>query len=281
MLFNDITPFIRFAHVLNLTNKSVYTEVVPLDARLFFVRDGFGKIIVNGKEYNLRKDSVLIINSGIPYKLCTPEQSVVYTAINFDYNKIAMNKSLPIPPVPISNFSKKLLLNPVEFDDVKSLSCVLHIENIPTIQKRLSKIVNEYFLQLMYFQEKISVLLRECLIDCVRSENLITQAFENQTIGEIMRYIHENYTTTLTNASIGRIFNYHPNYISQVIKSITGASLHQYLIHVRLIKALSLLQDTDLTINDIALACGFCDAAYFSGYFKKKFKMCPSKFRKV
>ena len=281
MLFSDIVPFIRFAHVINLTRKSVYTEVVPLDARLFFVLDGCGKIIVAGKEYKLKKDSVLVINSGIPYKLCTPKESISYTAINFDYDKRAVKKKSPVVPVAVKDFSPDLLLNHVQFQDVKNLSSVLFIENLPTIRKKLSTIVNEYALQFAYFQEKLSALLVECLIECVRAERLITQAFENQTISEIIRYIHENYNQSLTNTSIGLIFNYHPNYINQLIKSVTGMSLHKYLIHVRLVNALSLLKDTELSINEIALACGFCDSAYFSGYFKKEFKTCPSKFRKV
>ena len=281
MLFSDVSPFIRFAHTLNVTCKSVYTEVVPLDARIFFVLDGFGKIIVADKEYTLKKDSVIIINSGIPYKLCAPEKSISYTAINFDYDKRAVEKNIPVAPIAVKNFSPALLLNHIQFQDEKNLSSVLFIENLPTIRKKLSTIVNEYALQLTYFQEKLSVLLMECLIECVRAKRLITQAFENQTISEIIRYIHENYKQSLTNASIGRTFNYHPNYINQLIKSVTGMSLHKYLIHVRLVNALSLLQDTELSVNEIALACGFCDSAYFSGYFKKKFKTSPSKFRKV
>lgn len=281
MLFSDIVPFIRFAHVLNLTCKSIYTEVVPLDARIFFVNDGFGKIIANGKVYKLKRDSVLVINSGIPYKLCTPEESISYTAINFDYDKRAVKKDIPVAPVEVNNFSPDLLLNPIQFQDTKNLSSVLFVENLPTIRKKLSTIVNEYALQFAYFQEKLSALLMECLIECVRAERLIIQASENQKISAVIRYIHENYNQSLTNASIGRTFNYHPNYINQLIKSVTGMSLHKYLIHVRLVNALSLLQNTEFSVNEVALACGFCDSAYFSGYFKKRFKKCPSKFRKV
>ena len=281
MFFKEVSPFVRFAHSLQLSSKSVYTEVVPLDARLFFVRDGVGEIIAGGKKYNLKSDSVLIINSGVSYRLCAPKSSISYTAINFDYDKRSAEKHLPVSPVEVENFSPELLLNPIQLKDAKHLSSVLFLESVPTIRKKLSTIVNEYALQFAYFQEKLSALLLECLIECVRADRLVTEAFENQTISEIIRYIHDNYNQSLTNASIGYAFNYHPNYISQLLKSVTGMSLHKYLIHVRLVKALSLLQNTDISINEVALRCGFCDSAYFSGYFKKQFKTSPSKFRKV
>ena len=281
MLFSDIRPFVRFAHTLKLTEKSVYTQVIPLDARLFFVRNGEGKIVADGREYTLKKDDVLIINAGVPYQLCAPQKEVDYTAVNFDYTRTAQEKSQPIPPVSVSSFSQALLLAPVVFEDMESLSRVLFVEGVGELQKRLSDIVSEYTLRLMYFQEKISSILKSCLIDCARTENLLSQAFENQTINEVISYVQENYAQPLTNADIGAIFNYHPNYISRLIKSVTGTSLHQYLIHVRLLKALSLLKNTELSVNEVAIACGFCDAAYFSGYFKRQFKIAPSKFRKV
>ena len=50
-----------------------------------------GKIKVKNSEYEMTPYSLLIINSGIPYRIMTPEISVDYIAINFDYTQKANN----------------------------------------------------------------------------------------------------------------------------------------------------------------------------------------------
>jgi len=95
----------------------------------------------------------------------------------------------------------------------------------------------------------------------------------------ILSFIHTNYLKNLTNSSIGKFFGYHPNYVSSLIKTITGMPVHQYVLHLRILKAVNLLENTKLPINEIAISCGFCDIAYFSGYFKKQIGISPSKYR--
>ena len=83
----------------------------------------------------------------------------------------------------------------------------------------------------------------------------------------------------ITNSSMGGVFGYHPNYISALIKKKTGMPIHQYIIYVRLLNAASLLENTALSVNEIAISCGFYDIAYFSKYFKKYFGVSPSEYR--
>ena len=63
MLFSEINPRIRYARYFNLDEKACYKEVVPVDARLFYVLNGHGKIQVKDKEYEMTPFSLLIINS--------------------------------------------------------------------------------------------------------------------------------------------------------------------------------------------------------------------------
>jgi AraC family transcriptional regulator, melibiose operon regulatory protein len=61
-------------------------------------------------------------------------------------------------------------------------------------------------------------------------------------------------------------------------------TLHQtpveYLLHYRVEKSLSLLADTNLTITDIAAACGFNGASYYTEVFRKIIGISPSAYRK-
>ncbi len=54
----------------------------------------------------------------------------------------------------------------------------------------------------------------------------------------------------------------------------------QYLINMRLNKAVKLLQDEKLQITDIASDCGFFDNSHMTRFFRKKYNMTPREYRK-
>ena len=279
MLFSDMHPFVRYAQILTLHEKSRFDEVIPLDARLFFLQSGSGLFIIEGKEYHLRENDLLIINAGISYQICPIGKQASYLQVNFDYDMAASEHTAPVIPLKKKDFKREMLLSPIVFEDYPILSGVLFLKNMEILQKRLHSIISEFSLRLEFFKEKTSSLLSTCIIDAVRAYQTILTTGEDKVSAAVIAFIHENYAEPLTNASIGAHFNYHPNYISHLVKASTGLSLHQYLIHVRLTKAVSLLQNTSLPISEVASACGFCDLAYFSGCFKRTFKVNPSKFR--
>jgi len=59
----------------------------------------------------------------------------------------------------------------------------------------------------------------------------------------------------------------------------TGMSPHQYLLELRLVRARSLLAETELPIKEIALRTGFGDELYFSRLFRQKLNLTPSQWR--
>ena len=59
-----------------------------------------------------------------------------------------------------------------------------------------------------------------------------------------------------------------------------GMSPKQYLIQLRMSRALELLTGNELSVKEISFACGFKDEKYFSRAFRKKYGYSPSRFRK-
>ena len=53
-----------------------------------------------------------------------------------------------------------------------------------------------------------------------------------------------------------------------------------YVISLRINHAKLLLSETDQSVTDIALECGYTDFNYFSKQFKKLTHLSPSEFRK-
>lgn len=59
-----------------------------------------------------------------------------------------------------------------------------------------------------------------------------------------------------------------------------GISPKQYLIQLRMNRALELLADNELSVKQISFTCGFADEKYFSRAFKKKYGYPPSQLRR-
>ena len=59
-----------------------------------------------------------------------------------------------------------------------------------------------------------------------------------------------------------------------------GVSPKQYIIKLRMDKALQLLVENKLCVREIALLCGFSDDKYFSRAFREKYGYPPSQLRR-
>lgn len=67
--------------------------------------------------------------------------------------------------------------------------------------------------------------------------------------------------------------------LNRKIKAILGITPMDFLREVRLQRACTMLRDKNVSINDIAMRCGFTDARYFSRIFKAKKGITPSEYR--
>ncbi|MFT4153866.1 substrate-binding domain-containing protein [Parafilimonas sp.] len=63
------------------------------------------------------------------------------------------------------------------------------------------------------------------------------------------------------------------------VKALLGCNVNDYILSVRLQKAKYLLNETDISIAEIADNVGFSSAAYFSTVFKNRFVVTPKDFR--
>jgi len=72
----------------------------------------------------------------------------------------------------------------------------------------------------------------------------------------------------------------HPNYLSNVIKSKTGKPIGTWIAEKTIAEAKSLLQNSTISIKEIAYKLGFAEAAHFSNFFSKHADMSPAAYRK-
>ncbi len=69
------------------------------------------------------------------------------------------------------------------------------------------------------------------------------------------------------------------NYLRNLFKEATGESLSSYITEKKLARICDLLENTDLSLNDISDRLGFTTKNYFFTFFKKHKKMTPGEYR--
>ncbi|MEO3402762.1 helix-turn-helix transcriptional regulator [Mucilaginibacter sp. CAU 1740] len=73
--------------------------------------------------------------------------------------------------------------------------------------------------------------------------------------------------------------NYTPNYLSDMLRSLTGLNAQQHIHHKLIEKSKELLTTTSQTVGEVAYRLGFEHPQSFTRLFKIKTKMSPVQFR--
>lgn len=116
----------------------------------------------------------------------------------------------------------------------------------------------------------------------------ITRKKSNHTILEQFEFVLDDFLKEgvlqlyglPTVDKIATELNVSPNYLTRLLKTITGKSTQSF-IHEKIITlAKEKLSTTELSVNEIAYALGFEHPQSFGKLFKKKTEMTPLEFRK-
>ena len=131
----------------------------------------------------------------------------------------------------------------------------------------LNSILSAFFITLMRNHEKDVII--PTISKSVMNENLIF----------ILRYMQDNYNN-ITLQHLADFFNYSPRHIERIIKTATGNSFKDNILRLRMQHAKQLLQDSSLTVTEIAEDLGYYDDNTFRRYFREYCHTSPSEFRK-
>ena len=96
---------------------------------------------------------------------------------------------------------------------------------------------------------------------------------------EIIEYINNNLREHLTLEGLCERFHTNRTTLARRIKEETGKSPIRYILEERLSRSCEDLENTDLTVSEIAEKYGFSDDNYFIRAFKKQYGISPLKFR--
>jgi len=159
-----------------------------------------------------------------------------------------------------------------------------------TITNIIQNIQQEYHANIDKFSQDIIIAQIELLLSYSErfyQRQFITRKIANHAILNRLEELLADYFNSddLVNKglptvqSIADALNMSPNYLSGLLKVLTGQSTQQH-IHEKLIeKAKEKLSTTDMSVTEIAYELGFEHPQSFSKLFKTKTNLSPSEFR--
>ena len=233
------------------------------DYQLLYIAAGQGHFFINGQERVVSAGNIIVYLPGQPqeYVYFKDDKTDVYW-VHFtgsDVEKI------------------------IDYYNIRLSENIIYIGTSPDYQWLFGRIIQEMQLCRPRFEELISLLLRNIFI--LISRNLIgANRADNSLENEVelaMHYFRENYRSEINVEDYALSRGMSASNFYRVFKQISGSTPLQFILKLRLSNAQNLLENSNLTIAEIASAVGYENPLYFSRLFHKHIGVSPSEYRKM
>jgi AraC-like DNA-binding protein len=101
----------------------------------------------------------------------------------------------------------------------------------------------------------------------------------HDTLHTLFHRIWDELDGPLTIGALARDAGYTANYLNDLTRVHTGRSVGRWVVDMRMMRARSYLESTDIPIADVGAACGYDDPAYFSRAFRRAHGVAPALWR--
>lgn len=225
------------------------------------VLGGTGEHIYNNTNYTLGRGSIYLMSYYDFHELSAKE--------NMQMLKLQFNEN--VLPKQLNDF---LFLSHNRFCCSVDENEILHIIKLFDILKR------EESRGGLFSEMLIKNLIAEIIITVIRNSTQDENTVIPTLLQKAVAYIHNNFREPMTLSHLAKHCNVTPNYLGVQFSKKMGISFSEYLNTVRLRYACNLLDGTDLTVKEIAFACGYNSVEYFGYMFKKALGTSPLDYKK-
>ena len=233
------------------------------DYQLLYIAAGQGHFFINGQERVVSAGNIIVYLPGQPqeYVYFKDDKTDVYW-VHFtgsDVEKI------------------------IDYYNIRLSENIIYIGTSPDYQWLFGRIIQEMQLCRPRFEELISLLLRNIFILISRNiivENRADNSLENE-VELAMHYFRENYRSEINVEDYALSRGMSASNFYRVFKQISGSTPLQFILKLRLSNAQNLLENSNITLAEIASAVGYENPLYFSRLFHKHIGVSPSEYRKM
>lgn len=112
-----------------------------------------------------------------------------------------------------------------------------------------------------------------------REEHSKSAASHSGSLQQALAYVEANYFNDFSVEDLAAYVGLSRSQLYRVFKSALGMPPQGYILQCRLAKARYLVCNTDLSVAEIALSCGFTDQSYFTRCFRIRYGAAPLVYR--
>jgi AraC family transcriptional regulator len=111
------------------------------------------------------------------------------------------------------------------------------------------------------------------------SRSLARERISDCRLVRVVEYVEAHLSERLDLRVLAKEAGISPFHFAALFTKAVGATPHRYVQQLRMQAAKAMLRDTDKSILDIALSCGFGSASHFAAAFRRQFLQSPTEFR--
>lgn len=159
------------------------------------------------------------------------------------------------------------------------LPTVIHCGQDNASTKLINEIINLYWSHRPNKERRLTLLLN-LLLDELATIALADDSRQEEWTVAVISMFRKHPERMYSLEEIAESVNMNVRTLSSRFREITGESVHQYQLNMKLEAAYKALRGGDRTIKDVSMSFGFTDAYYFSRLFKKKFGLSPKQIKR-
>ncbi|HCD45576.1 MAG TPA: AraC family transcriptional regulator [Lachnoclostridium sp.] len=273
-------PILISKEVLSRYDRGYFLDHWHPEIEFTYIIEGEILYTINGIELLLKKGQGIFCNQNMMHSgKMHNRQECKYLSITFlpklIYGfELSRIKTKYIDEIVKNPFFSYLLL----LDNDQGARNILEIlSGINTLQL-INKEINE--LKLLTLLTSIWMNLYDCF-EKSKDELSVSSYNEKELnrLKKILEYIHNNYGNKISLEEIAGTINICTNECCRFFKKYMNATISAYILDYRIEKSLYLLDNTDLSITELAHNIGFSSGSYYTQVFRKKMGFTPIQYR--
>ncbi len=246
---------------------------------MIYVYKGQSTQIINGERVVLKTGDMCILDTNTLHG----EGSYLDDEIVYFCMSPVMFKSIYDECLHDNNVLKEFLKH-ITFNEKKTNQyLVFRAKEQAELKNIIEHIVEEFFEQKDgnqiiikgYIIRLMSLLIKDAIYNLKKS---INENSESEIFKKINHYVIEK-KGNVSRSGLATLFYFSENHIYRIIKKQTGMGFMDYILNIRFQNAVKLLEETNLTVDEIIFQVGYANKNYFYKTFHAKFGMTPKKFR--
>lgn len=162
---------------------------------------------------------------------------------------------------------------------------VRYIENIKTINNTHQVKKSDYNYSNDIERNTLHSAIRAMVGEALKNMPLSASDAANKnfssfdTTSAVINYCRQNYDKEISLSSVAKALFLNKDSVSRIFSKNIGISFNSFINELRIVKACSLLSESDKNIVDIAFECGFKNQGTFNAAFKAFTKMTPREYK--